>query len=239
MSFGERTCSRRRWCSRCIFCVWNTAFANKFAPTVIHELLWERTCSRRGRYSRCIFCVWNTAFADKSAPTVIHELWWERTCSRRGRCSRYIFCVWNNAFANKFAPTMIHELLWGLVRELPGTGSKSSRLDAPDTTKAAWFGAASQPFAGKSRSYALRAETRCAAADRATLRWSAPSRQKPVLRASREEPPPYGYLRLSSAGGKYWYIQVSLSVRSPVRMNMRISTGSTESLSGTQSKVMR
>ncbi|OSN64214.1 hypothetical protein BV350_05320 [Pseudomonas syringae pv. actinidiae] len=37
------------------FCVWNTAFANKFAPTGIHELLWERTCSRRGRCSRCIF----------------------------------------------------------------------------------------------------------------------------------------------------------------------------------------
>ncbi len=48
-----------------------------------------------------------------------------------------------------------------------------------------------------------------------------------------------GYLRRSGAGGKYWYSHVSLSVRSPVRMNMRISTGSTESLSGTQSKVIR
>ncbi|OSR31700.1 hypothetical protein BV321_05288 [Pseudomonas syringae pv. actinidiae] len=43
------------------FCVWNNAFANKFAPTGIHELLRERTCSRRGRCSRCIFCVWNNA----------------------------------------------------------------------------------------------------------------------------------------------------------------------------------
>ncbi|WP_284358135.1 hypothetical protein, partial [Pseudomonas syringae] len=38
----------------------------------------------------------------------------------------------------------------GLVRELPGTGSKTRRLGAPDTTKVACFGAASQPFADKS-----------------------------------------------------------------------------------------
>lgn len=47
------------------------------------------------------------------------------------------------------------------------------------------------------------------------------------------------YLRLSGAGGKYWYNQVSLKVRSLVRMNRRISTGATLSLVGYQSKRMR
>ncbi|WP_217997003.1 hypothetical protein, partial [Pseudomonas syringae group genomosp. 3] len=40
-------------------------------------------------------------------------------------------------------------LVWGLVRELSGTDSKTSRLGAPDTTKVACFWAASQPFADK------------------------------------------------------------------------------------------
>ena len=48
-----------------------------------------------------------------------------------------------------------------------------------------------------------------------------------------------GYLRLSGAGGKYWYNQVSLSVRSLVRMNKRSSTGSTLSLVGYQSNRIR
>ena len=48
-----------------------------------------------------------------------------------------------------------------------------------------------------------------------------------------------GYLRLSGAGGKYWYNQVSLSVRSLVRMNNRSSTGSTLSLVGYQSNRIR
>ncbi|GAO93859.1 hypothetical protein PSA5_14100 [Pseudomonas syringae pv. actinidiae] len=34
-----------------------------------------------------------------------------------------------------------------LVRELPGTGSKTSRLGVPDTTEATGLGAASQPIA--------------------------------------------------------------------------------------------
>ncbi|GGJ21628.1 hypothetical protein GCM10009085_14800 [Pseudomonas avellanae] len=33
------------------------------------------------------------------------------------------------------------------VRELPGTGSKTSRLGVPDTTEVTGFGAASQPIA--------------------------------------------------------------------------------------------
>ncbi len=49
----------------------------------------------------------------------------------------------------------------------------------------------------------------------------------------------HGYLRLSGAGGKYWYNQVSLNVRSLVRMNRRSSTGSTLSLVGYQSNRMR
>ncbi|OPE59504.1 hypothetical protein BTW15_13275 [Pseudomonas syringae pv. tomato] len=47
-----------------------------------------------------------------------------------------------------------------LVRELPGTGSKTSRLGAPDTTRVAGFRTASQPIADKrsvARSQALRA----------------------------------------------------------------------------------
>ncbi len=36
-----------------------------------------------------------------------------------------------------------------LVRELPGTGSETSRLGAPDATKVAGFWAASQPIANK------------------------------------------------------------------------------------------
>ncbi|SDQ41302.1 hypothetical protein SAMN05216597_0086 [Pseudomonas cannabina] len=38
----------------------------------------------------------------------------------------------------------------GLVRDLPGTGSKTSRLGVPDTAKVTSFRAASQPFADKS-----------------------------------------------------------------------------------------
>ncbi|KWT06019.1 hypothetical protein AL047_22360 [Pseudomonas syringae pv. broussonetiae] len=37
-----------------------------------------------------------------------------------------------------------------LVRELPGTGSKTSCLGAPDTNKMAGFGSASQPIADES-----------------------------------------------------------------------------------------
>ncbi|GAO96420.1 hypothetical protein PSA5_26900 [Pseudomonas syringae pv. actinidiae] len=37
----------------------------------------------------------------------------------------------------------------GLVHELPGTGSKTSRLGVPDITEVTGFGAASQPFADK------------------------------------------------------------------------------------------
>jgi hypothetical protein len=48
-----------------------------------------------------------------------------------------------------------------------------------------------------------------------------------------------GYLRLSGAGGKYWYNQVSLNVRSLVRINNRSSTGSTLSLVGYQSNRIR
>ncbi|WP_221035942.1 hypothetical protein, partial [Pseudomonas syringae group genomosp. 3] len=44
------------------------------------------------------------------------------------------------------------------VRELPGTGSKTGRLNTPDITKVAGSGAASQPFADKS--HAFRAEAR-------------------------------------------------------------------------------
>ncbi|SOS35660.1 hypothetical protein PSCFBP3800_04439 [Pseudomonas syringae group genomosp. 3] len=60
----------------------------------------------------------------------------------------------------------------GLVRELPGTGSKTSRLGAPDTTKVAGFGFASQPIADKSAPTPF-GQKRVACADGTTLPLSA------------------------------------------------------------------
>ncbi|WP_217997335.1 hypothetical protein, partial [Pseudomonas syringae group genomosp. 3] len=57
------------------------------------------------------------------------------------------------------------------VRELPGTGSKTSRLGVPDTTEVTGLGAASQPIADKSPTPSGQKRVICA--DRATLRLSA------------------------------------------------------------------
>ncbi|KPX13362.1 Uncharacterized protein ALO72_00292, partial [Pseudomonas syringae pv. delphinii] len=72
-------------------------------------------------------------FADKSAPTPCgqkHVICTDRAMLRSSAISR--FCR------------------SGLVRELPGTGSKIGRLGVPGTAKVTGFRAASQPFADKS-----------------------------------------------------------------------------------------
>ncbi|AVB21692.1 hypothetical protein BKM03_22655 [Pseudomonas avellanae] len=75
-----------------------------------------------------------------------------------------------------------------LVCELPGTGSKTSRLGASDTTKVAGFGSASQPIADKS---APLGQKRVACADRATLHLSANCREpaaKPAASVHQIQP---------------------------------------------------
>ncbi|SOS32503.1 hypothetical protein PSCFBP3800_01439 [Pseudomonas syringae group genomosp. 3] len=100
------------------------------------------------------------------------------------RCTRYNqggrFWAASQPIANKFAPTPSGQKRamctdWAmlrlcgsgpgdasLVRELPGTGSETSRLGAPDTTKVAGFGPLRSPSrtseASPGCSYTLRAE---------------------------------------------------------------------------------
>ncbi|POP63766.1 hypothetical protein CXB34_32315, partial [Pseudomonas amygdali pv. morsprunorum] len=57
----------------------------------------------------------------------------------------------------------------GLVRELPGTGSKTGTHGTSDATEVAYFGAASQPFADKSAPTPS-GQKRVMCTDRATLR---------------------------------------------------------------------
>ncbi|KWS55389.1 hypothetical protein BKM20_04690 [Pseudomonas avellanae] len=67
----------------------------------------------------------------------------------------------------------------GLVRELPGTGSKTGTHGTSDATEVAYFGAASQPIADKSAPTPS-GQKRVMFADRATLRLSANCREPAV-----------------------------------------------------------